>query len=75
MERCNSFNPPSRESGDEQIEKTKTPKIHPCVMTRPRLDALFERQARGVKPVTTPSSTRRRYGLLPAGEYTLYARY
>ncbi len=28
-------------------KKTKTPKIDPRVMTRPRLDALFERQARG----------------------------
>jgi hypothetical protein len=31
----------------EQIEKTKTPKIDPRVMTRPRLDALFEQHARG----------------------------
>jgi hypothetical protein len=28
-------------------KKTKTPKIDPRIMTRPRLDALFERQARG----------------------------
>ena len=28
-------------------KKTKTPKIDPRVMTRPRLDALFERQAQG----------------------------
>jgi len=28
-------------------KKTKAPKIDPRVMTRPRLDALFERQARG----------------------------
>ena len=28
-------------------KKTQTPKIDPRVMTRPRLDALFERQARG----------------------------